>query len=268
MTVKPKILIVEDEPDIRDILKIFVKSLDYEPLLAEDGRQGLEVALSQHIDVVISDLMMPHASGMMMLDDLRRSGFSNPFIFVTAYPSQQASIQALRLGAFDFLEKPFDGAQVRKLLKEAVHVARNGNSIKQISRSGKESALAICDSARGKKFDSTQRMEMNTEMVRVFVMEVIKQVPIWEKSLQGLSNVTAQKWEVGYLMRAMLDIRSAASKLELDNISKIAGELEWLAMRLRLDPDLITSAAVEEFERGFLMLKTLCKEYTSLAKPA
>ena len=82
---------------------------------------------------------MPHVSGMMLLDELRRSGYKNPFIFVTAYPSQEASIQALRLGAFDFLEKPFDGAQVRSLLKEAVKVSKSDDQFDRIVQQSMES---------------------------------------------------------------------------------------------------------------------------------
>lgn len=120
-----KILIVEDEPDIRDILKIYVRSLTYEPLVAVDGRRALELLENTHIDVIVSDLMMPYVSGMMLLNELRSRNMTIPFIFITAYPSQESSIQALRLGAYDFLEKPFEGGHVRKLLVEAVKASRS-----------------------------------------------------------------------------------------------------------------------------------------------
>ena len=254
---KANILIVEDEPDIREILRIFVTSLGFNPIVAEDGRQGLEKYKTNHIDVVISDLMMPHVSGMMLLDELRRSGYKNPFIFVTAYPSQEASIQALRLGAFDFLEKPFDGAQVRSLLKEAVKVSKSDDQFDRIVQQSMESNPS--HQAREQKIDATAiRTDDDLKrLVQVFYNEVIKQLPVCESALNSLLVPEVQKWEVGYIMRTMQSFRTVAFSLGLNEISDIANNMEWLAMRTRLDPTIIDQAMVDKFRDGFEKMKAL-----------
>jgi DNA-binding response OmpR family regulator len=251
------VLIVDDEPDIREILRIFVTSLGFNPITAADGRQGLEKVKTNHIDVVISDLMMPNVSGMMLLDELRRSGYTNPFIFVTAYPSQEASIQALRLGAFDFLEKPFDGGQVRSLLKEAVRVSKNEGQFNRIVQESMD--ISSANVARKRTISSSgEPLEKESKrLIQIFLNEIIKQLPVCESSVTSLMLPEVQKWEIGYIMRTMQSFRAVAFSLGLDDISDVSNNLEWLAMRTRLDSELIDEDIVAKFREGFEKLKSL-----------
>ncbi len=114
---KATILLVDDESEIRDIMGILVSSLGCDFLEAGDGEEALEVLKKEHVDVIISDIMMPRMSGMTLLKILREEGNSDPFIFVTAYPSKDTTVQALRLGAFDFIEKPFDAEEIKQVVE-------------------------------------------------------------------------------------------------------------------------------------------------------
>lgn len=260
----PKILIVEDEPDIREILKIFMTSLGYETLIAENGKIALEKIQGEDINVVISDLMMPHVSGMMLLEELRRSGFTNPFIFVTAYPSHEASVQALRLGAFDFLEKPFDGAQVRNLVKEAVKISlAEDNFSKLVKNSYERPFVEIARQKQSARFNASD--ESQRKQVTFFVGELIKQMPICEKSVTGLMNEQVQKWETGYLMRSMQAFMASSNSLGLYDIYEKSAELCELAMQARLDPSIISKEFVDNILNGLSTLKSLATKLTSLS---
>lgn len=118
-----KLLIVEDDADIREFLKIELKS-KYEILEAEDGEEGKKVAFKELPDIIISDLMMPNMDGLelceILKDDIRTCHI--PFILLTAKSEVQSKIQSMELGADDYLEKPFNmehvAARIQNLLNQ------------------------------------------------------------------------------------------------------------------------------------------------------
>lgn len=120
---KGTLLVVDDEAEIREIIEGCVAECGLTVLEAGDGEQALDVLKQNHVDVVISDLMMPRMSGLDLLSEMREQRYLQPFIFVTAYPSQDSTVQALRLGAFDFVEKPFNSGELKALLREALRVS-------------------------------------------------------------------------------------------------------------------------------------------------
>src|SRR6187455_2336086 len=94
---KGTLLVVDDEAEIREIVEMHVAPLGIRVIEAGDGQQALEAVRQHHVDVIVSDLMMPRMTGLGLLSALRDSGFMKPFIFLTAYPSQDSTLQALRL---------------------------------------------------------------------------------------------------------------------------------------------------------------------------
>lgn len=248
------ILIVEDEEEIREILKTFVGKMGYNPIVAHDGLMGIELAMANQIDVVISDLMMPNVSGMMLLSELRRVGYTKPFIFVTAYPSQEASVQALRLGAFDFLEKPFEGSEVRQIVREAVKASMSDRGRSEHFNEDQKTQFAASQ-AKQQVAKKQNNVDETKHRLEVFLKEVSDQLPICEKSLKGLLTPKIQRWEVGYLMRTMQAFRASSLALELNSISELANNLESMAMQARINPDLLNRKLVEEFQEGLDELK-------------
>jgi CheY-like chemotaxis protein len=81
------LLVVDDEAEIREIIAMNAAPLGLDVLEAGDGHQAIEILKEHHVDVVISDLMMPRVSGLTLLTMLREERWAKPFIFVTAYPS-------------------------------------------------------------------------------------------------------------------------------------------------------------------------------------
>jgi DNA-binding NtrC family response regulator len=116
------ILIVDDEPSVRGTLAGFLADLGHEVLEAGDGREALEVLPNNRVDLVLTDLMMPRMDGISLLGRLREEGYHMPVVIVTGQGTMDTAIDALRLGAADFLTKPVSLAQLEAVLEKAMRL--------------------------------------------------------------------------------------------------------------------------------------------------
>lgn len=110
MTVRPKILCIEDDPETVELLVEVLQDEGFEAVVARDGREGVE-KFGERPNLILCDVDMPHLSGFGVLQQLRESMGqlrSIPFLFITAYGSRESHLQARRLGCDDFLTKPLD----------------------------------------------------------------------------------------------------------------------------------------------------------------
>lgn len=121
---KKKLLIVDDEVDLRDLLYEQLIELDIENGLeihqAENGKIALDLAQSEWFDAILSDINMPIMTGLEFLANLRKTGSETPVVFLTGFADKSKAIEALRLDAFDFLEKPWVAANLRQVISNAV----------------------------------------------------------------------------------------------------------------------------------------------------
>ena len=108
-----RILIVEDEKNIVDILSFNLSKEGYETLEAYDGEAGLQLALEQNPDLILLDLMLPKMNGFDVCRSLRRENRSTPVIMLTAREEETDKVLGLELGADDYITKPFS---MRELL--------------------------------------------------------------------------------------------------------------------------------------------------------
>lgn len=102
-----RILLVEDEENIRETVKLNFEMEDYEVVTAGDGRKALKHAAEQHFDIMIVDVMLPEVNGFQVVEQIRLSDRETPIIFLTAKDQAQDRIQGLKKGADDYLTKPF-----------------------------------------------------------------------------------------------------------------------------------------------------------------
>lgn len=105
------VLIVEDEPEIADIITSYLKRAGFQTACAVDGRDGLRQHLSLKPDLVLLDIQMPKMDGWQVLSELRRRG-NTPVIMLTAHDQDIDKLMALRVGADDYVVKPFNPAEV------------------------------------------------------------------------------------------------------------------------------------------------------------
>jgi nitrogen regulation protein NR(I) len=117
---KKQVLIVDDEPNLRKILSVQLSRDGYDVLTAEDGEQGLAQLRDHHIDLVITDLKMPKVDGMTLLRRALQEDPDLPVVMITAHGTVDTAVEALKIGAFDYLTKPFDKDEVRQIVAKAL----------------------------------------------------------------------------------------------------------------------------------------------------
>lgn len=109
------ILVVDDEDSIRDILQTILEAAGAKVVTAANASQGLEWSREKNLDLVISDICMPGMDGLEFLAKVKEEQPWLPFLLITAHGSMETAIQAMRLGAGDFLTKPFDIKHLREV---------------------------------------------------------------------------------------------------------------------------------------------------------
>ncbi len=111
-----KLLIVDDEEPIRNVLKEHFELDDFQVFTAESGNKALEVLSKETIDFVISDVRMPDGDGEMLLREIKELNNDIPLILLVSGFSELSREDAIELGALDYLTKPFNLEQVEKII--------------------------------------------------------------------------------------------------------------------------------------------------------
>ncbi len=142
----PRILVVDDEPAVLDLLAYNLSKAHYTVLTAADGRQALEVARQEAPDLILLDLMLPEIDGLDVCRELRRTS-QVPVIMVTARGEEVDRVVGLELGADDYITKPFS---VRELVARVKAVLRR-------ARPGEEPQTAILSGPGGLRLDPERR---------------------------------------------------------------------------------------------------------------
>jgi two-component system, OmpR family, phosphate regulon sensor histidine kinase PhoR len=128
-----KVLVIDDARDIRDfLLNYILKPKGFETLVAMDGEEGLRLALTQQPDLIITDNQMPKMSGLEVLAELNRREQQIPTILTTAYGSEQTAVEAFRLGARDYVIKPFETLEMERSIERALRESRLGKERDQL----------------------------------------------------------------------------------------------------------------------------------------
>ncbi|MGQ9800149.1 MAG: sigma-54-dependent transcriptional regulator [Candidatus Saccharicenans sp.] len=110
------ILIIDDEKGLLEVLTMVFRKEGYEVETATSGAEGLDILNSKSIDLVITDIRMPHLSGMEILRYIKENQPEVPVIVITAYGSIQQAVEALKAGALDYIVKPFDVEELKILV--------------------------------------------------------------------------------------------------------------------------------------------------------
>ena len=116
MSKRAKVLVVDDEQSLRELLEIFLKKEGFAVSTAPTAEDGLVQAKAAEFDLIISDIKMADMTGIDFLRELRDTGFSGQFILLTAFASAETAIQALKMGAFDYILKTENFMEELKLV--------------------------------------------------------------------------------------------------------------------------------------------------------
>lgn len=117
---KTNVLIVDDEPNVRLNYRVTLETEGYTVFEAGSGEAALKQLEAQHCDLAILDLRMPVMDGLDLLAEMRQRGYSTPAVIITAYGDVPHAVQAMRLGAIDFLRKPITPELLRQLVASII----------------------------------------------------------------------------------------------------------------------------------------------------
>ncbi|MGH7623187.1 MAG: sigma-54-dependent transcriptional regulator, partial [Gemmatimonadaceae bacterium] len=115
----PTVLIVDDERTLARSIKTFLSESGYDAEVAGDGEKALELLESLRPDVVFADVRLPGMGGIELLQKIREFDATIPVVIMTAYGSIEGAVEAVKLGAFDYLKKPVDLEELKLLADRA-----------------------------------------------------------------------------------------------------------------------------------------------------
>jgi len=124
MSPNGKILVVDDEEIMRDVLSTLLTGENYQVDFAQSGAQALDMVRDQEYSVVLLDLMMPGMDGLQVLEELNRIEDAPVTVILTAFGSIEKAVKATKLGAFDFITKPFKNDEILVAVKNAMEQRR------------------------------------------------------------------------------------------------------------------------------------------------
>lgn len=140
-----KILIIDDERGIRNTLREILEDEGYDAEVAENGKQGLQMASQQAYDLIYSDIKMPEMDGIEVLSAIKNTGeyanqdtpvasLETPIVMITGHGDVETAVQALKLGAYDFLQKPLDLNRILITTKNALESKQLRQETKQLRK--------------------------------------------------------------------------------------------------------------------------------------
>ncbi|MDP1659844.1 MAG: sigma-54 dependent transcriptional regulator [Methylotenera sp.] len=124
MNQQKRILAVDDEPHMRRLLEISLRQAGYQPIVAENGQEALRILRDDNVDLVVSDLHMPVMDGLKLLEVMQTENIEIPVIIVTAQGEIASAVQAMKLGASDYILRPFDLETLEIGISRALSITR------------------------------------------------------------------------------------------------------------------------------------------------
>ena len=117
-----RVLVIDDEQIVLDSVRKILQS-NYEVEVTLSSRQGLDMAIQKQYDIVLTDIRMPEIGGMRVLRDIKRVKPSLPVVIITGYASVESAVQAMKLGATNYIEKPFTPDELFDAVNAALDTA-------------------------------------------------------------------------------------------------------------------------------------------------
>ena len=207
-----RILLVEDEPGLRITLSDRLRSEGYHVETAADGEEGLERATRGSFDLIVLDIMLPRKSGLDVCRDLRQRGFTTPILMLTARGQTVDKVIGLKLGADDYLTKPFEMPELLARIEALLRRARQ----------------APAQPGSTHRFGSIQVDLRGTEVLRDG-----KQVPLSAKEFQLLRYFIEHPGETLTREKLLSDVWGYGETMSTRTVDV---HVAWLRQKLENDP--------------------------------
>jgi two-component system response regulator AtoC len=164
-----RILIVDDEESFRNVLTVILKKEGYEMEGAANGEEGLNKASASAFDHILCDIRMPQMDGLEFLQESKKAGIEAPIIMMSAYGTIDTAIEAMKLGAYDYISKPFKPDEIILTLKKA----------EERERLRKENELLRKEIKKEYSFENI--VSKNEKMKKIF--EIIRKVAPYKSTI-------------------------------------------------------------------------------------
>lgn len=135
-----KVLVIEDDKSIADLLQIHLKDLNCEVTTIQDGEEGLKSATSNPFDLIVLDLMLPKVNGLEICKEVRKKDIYTPILMLTSKSEEMDKVLGLEVGADDYLTKPFS---IREFIARAKAILRRVEAIQK--EIGSDSDISVSD---------------------------------------------------------------------------------------------------------------------------
>jgi two-component system response regulator PilR (NtrC family) len=122
--IKGKILVVDDEKSMREILQIFLNNEGYSVSVADNGQSATEAVKKDIFDLIITDMKMPKVGGLDLLKNVKKITPDTVVVIITAFGSTESAVEAMKLGAYDYIQKPFQMDDIRLVVKNSLEKQR------------------------------------------------------------------------------------------------------------------------------------------------
>lgn len=201
---KKRVLVIDDERIVLDSITKILGGENFEVDVTLSGRQGLELALSKDYDIVLTDLRMPDMGGMRVLRDVKRAKPVMPVVMITGFGSVQSAVQAMKLGAAEYLEKPFAPDDLVKVVKKALQIAATTPPEDQ-RLIHKDEILKVLERAATDYMLVYNLLHYGVEALEEFNLTAAEKLAIlsgdiqWIEKHVGELNPTQRKWLEGRL---------------------------------------------------------------------
>jgi len=209
-----RVLIVEDDHDISGLIEIHLKDMGFETLVADRGDTGLELALTEQVDFIILDIMLPGKDGLEVCREIRSAKLKTPILMLTARSEEIDKILGLEMGADDYLTKPFSirelTARVKAILRRTATLNVDGGQGSEIIRHG---ALVI-DKNKRKVILNAERIELTPK--EFDLLALMADNPGKSYSRENLLNVVWGYEFAGYEHTVNSHINRLRTKIESD----------------------------------------------------
>jgi DNA-binding response OmpR family regulator len=264
------ILVVEDEEEIREHTANCAESMGFKVFQAEDGQVAFDFLKTETPDIIVSDMRMPRKDGMTLLREIRQTGAHPLFLFISAFTSNEYTFEALSLGAYDYLEKPFMPNAIRPILQEMLRISHErkrllalpmepGHSI--FGTSGPELEILKLVSLRSESLPpmapepkSRTLTDHKTNLVKTFSAQVKSQLPQAFAAISNLNQRDSLGSCLGSQFRLMHSIRLTGTSLNLHEIDALARALEKTYILLRVRPNYLNKMTLSTLKSGHDLL--------------
>lgn len=176
------VLLVEDEFDFQKVLAEYLTLSGYEVFTANHGKDGLEMFKQEHIDICILDVMMPVMDGFTLAENLRKIDSEIPIMFLTAKNQKEDKLKGLKLGADDYMTKPFDAEELvlrmENILRRAVGKVEENRTVGNLELKMDQLKLVTGD--------QEHQVTIREAELLGYLMKHVNQVVSREQILEGL----------------------------------------------------------------------------------